>query len=167
MRTNATLVVLDSPIGTIGFLGDEDALVSVLLPGTPLGTPSARPSGPALDASAQMAEFLAGKRQRFDVPLATVGTPFQRAVWAALETIPFGEVRSYGQIADQIDRPAAARPVGQAVGRNPHPIIRPCHRVVAAEGIGGYDGRLDTKRALLAVEGSLAIAEARSSALLV
>lgn len=166
MVSHETLVVLDSPIGQIGFLGDEQALLGVLLPGMPLGKPTVRPSGPALDASVQMAEFLAGKRQGFDVPLATDGTPFQRQVWAALETIPYGEVRTYGQIADLIDRPAAARPVGQAVGRNPHPIVRPCHRVVAAEGIGGYDGRLDTKRALLEREGTLAIAETGSSLLL-
>jgi methylated-DNA-[protein]-cysteine S-methyltransferase len=153
-----TLVLLETRLGTLGFVGDDDVLLGVLLPGRDHATPSTRPTGPAVDAARQMDEYLAGRRRHFDVPLATDGTPFQRAVWAAVETIPFGEVRSYGEVADLIDRPASARPVGQAVGRNPHPIIRPCHRVVASTGIGGYDGHDETKRALLDLEGSLEVA---------
>ena len=164
MAPNETFVVLDSAIGTFGFVGDDEALLAVILPGARHRAPSANPRGPALDAKAQMAEYLEGWRTHFDVPLAVDGTPFQRSVWAAIETIPYGEVRSYGEIADMIGRPLSARPVGQAVGRNPHPIIRPCHRVVAAAGIGGYDGRLDTKRTLLDLEGSLSLAESGSLA---
>lgn len=153
------LVVLESPLGRIGFLGNDDVLLGVVLPGGGLGRPSSRPRGPVIDAAAQMKEYLAGRRRQFDLPLGTDGTDFQLAVWSALETIPYGEVRSYGEIADQIGRPASPRPVGQAVGRNPHPIIRPCHRVVASLGLGGYDGQLNTKRALLAIEGALTLAE--------
>ena len=153
MAPNETFVVLDSAIGTFGFVGDDEALLAVILPGARHRAPSANPRGPALDAKAQMAEYLEGWRTHFDVPLAVDGTPFQRSVWAAIETIP-----------DLIGRPLSTRPVGQAVGRNPHPIIRPCHRVVAAAGIGGYDGRLDTKRTLLDLEGSLSLAEGGSLA---
>lgn len=91
----------------------------------------------------------------FDLPLAPRGTAFQQTVWAALRSIPFGEVRTYGAVAQTIGRPTASRAIGQANGRNPIALIIPCHRVVSAQGLGGYTGGLDIKRALLEHEGTL------------
>jgi len=105
----------------------------------------------------QLAEYFAGRRQVFDVPLAPAwGTPFQRRVWQETARIPYGETRSYGALARSLGDEGAARAVGQALGRNPLPIFIPCHRVVAAAGqLGGYTGGLEIKRALLALEGAL------------
>jgi methylated-DNA-[protein]-cysteine S-methyltransferase len=102
----------------------------------------------------QLADYFAGRRKTFDLPLAPNGSVFQRKVWAAVCRIPFGSVSSYGGLAHQID--SAPRAVGGACGRNPLPILIPCHRVVAADGtLGGYSGfhGLDSKRFLLALEG--------------
>ena len=106
----------------------------------------------------QLREYFAGKRRDFDLPLAVEGTEFQRRVWDALRTIPFGETRTYGDVAGQIEC-SAARAIGQANRRNPIPIVIPCHRVLASNGIGGYAGQagagehVDTKRWLLRHEG--------------
>ena len=105
---------------------------------------------------AQLAEYFAGERQDFDLPLAPEGTAFQKSVWHALEAIPFGELRSYRDIAEEIGNPAAVRAVGAANGRNPLPIVVPCHRVIGADGsLTGFGGGLDLKRQLLELEGSL------------
>ena len=103
----------------------------------------------------QLDEYFARLRQRFDLPLdLSGGTPFQRAVWQALLTIPLGRLGVYGELARQLGRPHAVRAVGSAVGRNPVSIIVPCHRVIGANGsLTGYAGGLDRKRALLALEG--------------
>ena len=96
----------------------------------------------------------AGKPVAFRFPLADDGTtPFQRTVWRALRKIPYGELRTYGQVAHAIDKPGAARAVGNACGANPWPIIVPCHRVVAANGLGGFSAGLKWKRLLLHLEG--------------
>lgn len=107
----------------------------------------------------ELREYFAGNRRRFDLPLRAAPTPFQARIREALERIPYGEVRSYGQIAADVGRPGAARAVGQANARNPFPIIVPCHRVLAANGqLGGYMGEwgrgeaLRTKRWLLHLE---------------
>jgi methylated-DNA-[protein]-cysteine S-methyltransferase len=101
----------------------------------------------------QLEDYFAGARTHFEVALAPEGTPFQRRVWRALCAIPFGEVRTYRDIARCLNRPGAARAVGRANGANPIPIIIPCHRVIAADGsIGGYSGGLQVKRKLLAHE---------------
>jgi O-6-methylguanine DNA methyltransferase len=109
---------------------------------------------PALDkVCSELDEYFTGRRLEFTLPLDLRGTPFQRKVWETLLEIPFGEVRTYGEIARRIGKPGAARPVGAAAGANPVPIIVPCHRVVAAGGhLGGYTGGLSTKRKLLAFE---------------
>ncbi len=108
------------------------------------------------DASAQLRDYLAGQRQAFDVPLARQGTVFQRQVWRALTQIPFGETRSYQDIANAIDNPNAARAVGLANGKNPVSVIVPCHRVIGKRGkLTGYAGGLETKKALLKLEGIL------------
>ena len=97
--------------------------------------------------------YLAGERQGLDLPLAPVGTDFQRSVWTALKAIPYGQTRTYGEIAAAIDRPKAVRAVGQANHHNPLPIFLPCHRVVGSGGtLTGYAGGLEMKKALLALE---------------
>jgi methylated-DNA-[protein]-cysteine S-methyltransferase len=103
----------------------------------------------------EIAEYLAGRRQKFTVPLDLEGTPFQLQVWNALRRIPYGETRSYGEIARAVGRPKAARAVGMANHSNPVAIVVPCHRVIAADGsLGGYAGGLDLKTALLRLESS-------------
>jgi len=107
------------------------------------------------DAVDQLAAYFAGDLTEFDVDMNTGGTEFQRKVWSALRTIPYGETRSYGQIAEQIGSPGAFRAVGLANGRNPIGIIIPCHRVIGSTGsLTGYGGGIDRKRALLALEKS-------------
>jgi methylated-DNA-[protein]-cysteine S-methyltransferase len=105
------------------------------------------------EAARQLAEYFDGARQAFDLPLALAGTAFQRAVWAALLRIGYGQTVSYGELAEQIGRPTAARAVGMANGSNPVSIIVPCHRVVGADGsLTGYGGGLGNKRRLLGLE---------------
>lgn len=102
---------------------------------------------------AQLRAYFAGDLRVFDVPLEVVGTDFQKRVWRALRTIPFGETRSYSQVAGQIGSPRAVRAVGAANGRNPIPIIVPCHRVIGASGgLVGFGGGLEWKRFLLGLE---------------
>ena len=105
------------------------------------------------ETATQLEEYFAGERTEFDVPMELDGTEFQRGVWAELARIPYGETISYGELARRVGRPKGPRAVGQANGRNPIPIIVPCHRVLASNGIGGYGGGLPMKRTLLAVEG--------------
>jgi methylated-DNA-[protein]-cysteine S-methyltransferase len=113
--------------------------------------------GGALDEAArQLADYFKRRRRRFDLPLDPAGTPFQRRVWEALRKIPYGETRSYGEIAREIGRPDAMRAVGAANGANPLPIVVPCHRVVGADGsLTGFGGGLDVKRFLLELEGAI------------
>lgn len=107
-----------------------------------------------LETQRQLGEYFAGQRRVFTVELDFAGTEFQRRVWMALLTIPYGETRSYGEIARQIGSPAAVRAVGAANGRNPISIIAPCHRVVGSTGkLTGFAGGLQTKAQLLALEG--------------
>jgi methylated-DNA-[protein]-cysteine S-methyltransferase len=102
------------------------------------------------DAVTQIREYFAGARTRFDLPLDLGGTPFQQKVWLELATIPFGTTISYGEQARRIGRPQAARAVGAANGRNPVPVVLPCHRVIGSGGaLTGFGGGLDTKRSLL------------------
>jgi len=105
-------------------------------------------------AARQLDEYFAGKRQKFDLPLAPAGTDFQLSVWEALQTIPYGETRSYGQIAAQIGNPKASRAVGGGNNKNPIAIIIPCHRVIGSSGkMVGYRGGVDIKEYLLRLEG--------------
>lgn len=109
-----------------------------------------------LAAATQLGEYFAGTRTRFDLPLDLVGTQFQVLAWNALDRIPFGETRSYGQQAADMGRPTAARAVGAANGRNPVSIVLPCHRVVGADGsLTGFAGGLESKRLLLTHERSV------------
>ena len=104
-------------------------------------------------AIAQIEQYIAGGRKVFELPLAPEGTPFERSVWEVLQSIPYGETRTYGQIAAQIGNPKASRAVGRAVGRNPLSIVVPCHRVIGHNGsLTGYAGGIERKRWLLAHE---------------
>jgi methylated-DNA-[protein]-cysteine S-methyltransferase len=106
------------------------------------------------EAERQLAEYFDGRRKTFSLALGFAGTDFQRKVWRALLTIPFGETRSYAQIAKQIGSPGASRAVGAANGRNPIAIVAPCHRVIGTSGkLTGFAGGLDAKAYLLALEG--------------
>jgi methylated-DNA-[protein]-cysteine S-methyltransferase len=106
-----------------------------------------------VEAERQLAEYFDGRRKEFTLPLDVSGTPFQRAVWNALSTIPFGETRSYAGIASQIGNPKAVRAVGAANSRNPVSIVVPCHRVIGSSGaLTGFAGGLDIKAQLLAFE---------------
>ncbi len=152
---------MDSPIGRLKLVATDQGLAAVLFendwPGrVPVESGAEDPTHPVLlETERELEEYFAGRRTEFDVALDVSGTPFQRRVWAALLTIPFGETRSYGQIANQIGSPAAARAVGAANGRNPIAIIAPCHRVVGSSGeLTGFAGGLAAKARLLSLEGA-------------
>ncbi|HVY65727.1 MAG TPA: methylated-DNA--[protein]-cysteine S-methyltransferase [Gammaproteobacteria bacterium] len=145
--------LVPSPLGAIIVTVDaEGCLTEIRLDGEERSGP--RDARRCAAACRQLAEYFAGKRRDFDLPLAPRGTAFQQRVWQALRAIPFGVVRTYGHIARDIGQPLAVRAVGQANGRNPLPIVVPCHRVIAGDGtIGGYSGGLNVKHKLLALEG--------------
>ncbi|HUQ05692.1 MAG TPA: methylated-DNA--[protein]-cysteine S-methyltransferase [Kofleriaceae bacterium] len=156
MTTELVSRMMPSPIGPLRLVARADALVAIDFPDHDGGI-EARPiraPHPILDqAREELDAYFAGKRNTFTVPLAAEGTPFQQQVWDALVTIPFGETWSYGQLARAIRRPSASRAVGAANGRNPLPIIVPCHRVIGASGsLVGFGGGLPTKKWLLAHE---------------
>ncbi len=146
---------IDSPIGEIVLAGD-DRLRHLVMRGQAHEPDTSRccedPTA-FQDVVDQLAAYFAGELVDFDVDLELEGTEFQRAVWAGLSEIPYGETWTYGQLAAHIGRPAAVRAVGLANGRNPVSIIVPCHRVIGADGsLTGYGGGIERKRALLALE---------------
>jgi methylated-DNA-[protein]-cysteine S-methyltransferase len=111
---------------------------------------------PLRDCAAQLAEYFAGERARFDLPLAPRGTPFQRRVWQEIARVPYGGTISYAELARRAGAPGSARAAGAATGRNPLAIVVPCHRIVAADGsLTGYAGGLARKERLLVLEGAL------------
>lgn len=150
---------MPSPIGTLLLTADEQRrLTGVFMDVRSHGPGTVQPGWVRDDdtfgaAVRQLGEYFAGTRTTFDLALNPSGTPFQRLVWDALRTIPYGEVRSYGEIAEQIGRPGAARAVGLANGSNPIAVIVPCHRVIGASGaLTGYGGGLPRKQFLLDLE---------------
>src|SRR5262249_53890607 len=150
---------IDSPVGRLKLVATDDGVAAILWEQdrprrVRLAAATEDDRHPVLvDAERQLAEYFAGRRRTFSLKLDPAGTPFQRKVWRALLTIPFGETRSYGQIAQQIGNPSATRAVGAANGRNPISIIAPCHRVVGSTGkLTGFAGGLETKAFLLALE---------------
>jgi methylated-DNA-[protein]-cysteine S-methyltransferase len=160
--------VMDSPVGTLTLVATEDILTGLYMDlqrHRPLEeTFGARDGTPFTEVIRQLEEYFAARRTEFDVPVTLAGSPFQRAVWAALRDIPYGETASYGQLADRIGRPTAVRAVGLANGRNPISIIVPCHRVVGATGdLTGYGGGLERKQYLLEFEQSSAARTRRPS----
>lgn len=150
--------VVDSPVGPLTLAGRDNTLAYLRMAGQTHEPDRAgwTEDGDAFpEAVEQLAAYFAGDLTEFDVRLDMPGTEFQQRVWAALQTIPYGETRSYGQIAAQIGAPGASRAVGLANGRNPIGIIVPCHRVIGSSGsLTGYGGGLDRKRILLELERS-------------
>jgi methylated-DNA-[protein]-cysteine S-methyltransferase len=148
-----------SPVGRLKLVASDEGLAAILWENdnprrVRLGSPAEDASHPVLlEVERQLNEYFAGGRNAFSVRLDFAGTTFQRQVWQALLTIPFGETRSYAQIAKQIGQPAAVRAVGAANGKNPISIIAPCHRVIGSNGkLTGFAGGLQTKAYLLALE---------------
>ena len=151
---------MDSPVGILTLVASDDGLAAILWENdrprrVRLNLEAEEAGHPVLvEAERQLVEYFAGRRKQFALKLDVSGTPFQRQVWNALLTIPFGETRSYRQIATQIGNPRAVRAVGAANGRNPLSIVAPCHRVVGSSGaLTGFAGGLDVKARLLALEG--------------
>lgn len=148
---------LDTPIGALLLAGDDDALKLVSFPS---GKMRKEPGGdwtcskaPFSEARRQLTEYFEGRRRHFDLALEPNGTPFQLSVLEALRDIPYGTTATYGEVARRIGRPQAARAVGAANGRNPLPIVIPCHRVVGSDGdLTGFGGGVATKKALLELE---------------
>lgn len=146
----------DTPLGRMALAAENGAVARLYLPNTPLPRAASRETPLLARAREQLLEYLAGARRRFELPLAPAGTPFQQKVWAALEDIPWGQTRSYRDIALAVDCPKGFRAVGMANNRNPIPIFIPCHRVVGSDGsLVGYGGGLELKRTLLKLEGIL------------
>ena len=150
---------MDSPVGRLKLVATSDGLAAILweTDGTDrvrLGVADESPGHPLLsEVERQLTEYFAGQRTTFDLPLDCGGTPFQQSVWNALRSIPFGETRSYTEIASQIGRPRAVRAAGAANGRNPIAIVTPCHRVIGAGGqLTGFAGGLEAKAYLLSLE---------------
>ena len=158
-------VHIDSPVGTLTLAAGPDALHAIEFANNrhaqdrSAWTPGDAPL--LTEAARQLAEYFAGHRQCFELPLAPQGTAFQRAAWAALARIPYGQTRCYSEQATAIGRPTATRAIGAANGRNPLPIVLPCHRVIGANGaLTGFGGGIEVKRWLLGHEGRLQLAVA-------
>lgn len=150
---------MKSPVGPLKLVASEHGLAAILWENDApnrvrLGSLVEDEKHPVLcEAERQLNDYFAGKRERFSLPFDLAGTGFQKEVWQALATIPFGATRSYGEIARQIGRPKAVRAVGAANGRNPLSIVVPCHRVVGADGkLTGFAGGLNAKATLLSLE---------------
>ncbi|GAA1776273.1 methylated-DNA--[protein]-cysteine S-methyltransferase [Agromyces lapidis] len=142
--TNVYLIRLDSPIGRIEVVADDDAVIGLSIEhdgSLPHDDSPERPNAVLERARVELAEYFAGSRTEFDVPVRLDGTAFQQAVWGELARLGWGEAVSYGSLAAAVGRPGAARAIGGAVGANPVPIIVGCHRVLASDGrITGYSG---------------------------
>ena len=152
----------DSPLGRMRIASRDGAVFAIGFPGQKHDVERKNDwrrddDAPELaDARAQLAEYFAGKRRDFELPLAPVGSDFQQRVWRALLRVGYGRTSTYGTLARTLTQPTAARAVGAAVGRNPIAIVVPCHRIIGADGsLTGYAGGLDRKTRLLALEGIL------------
>ena len=141
----------DYPIGRLGIGEENDKIVFILFADQECPDQCELTRTSVIDqAIAQLNEYFEGKRKQFDLPLDMPGTEFQRSVWAALQTIPYGETFSYKEVAAKIGKPKATRAVGMANRHNPIPIVVPCHRVVGSDGsLTGFGGGLPVKRFLL------------------
>lgn len=143
-----------TPLGLMALAGEGDFITHLYLPGRPTPRLTSHPTPLLQEGERQLLEYLGGQRKTFDLPLNPQGTPFQKRVWQALEAIPWGETRTYLDIAQAADCPRGFRAVGMANHHNPIPIFIPCHRVVGSDGsLTGYAGGLELKKALLALEG--------------
>lgn len=154
-----THTTIDSPIGELTLVARDGALSGVYMPEhRPAPDPAGfgdRDDAVFADAVRQLAEYWAGDREAFELPLDPAGSPFQLRVWDALREIPYGETRSYAQVAAAAGSPRAVRAVGTACRRNPLPVAIPCHRVVRSDGaLGQYVGGVEAKQRLLRIEGA-------------
>ncbi len=148
-------LVFDTPLGQMALAEESGALTRLFLPGEGILRLVSRETPLLSKGRDEILAYLRGERRSFDLPLDPMGTPFQQTVWAELRRIPYGETRSYAQVAAGIGKPKAVRAVGQANHRNPLPIFIPCHRVIGASGkLTGYGGGLDLKEKLLELEGA-------------
>ena len=156
-QTVRNYLVVASPVGKLRLVASEKGLVAIDVRNNStqvVTAPNASAEAILIKTKKQLEQYFAGKRTSFDVALDLVGTEFQVQAWRALRRIPFGKTISYGQQASNIKKPKAFRAVGSANGKNPIPIIVPCHRVVASDGsLGGYSLGLKMKKQLLALEG--------------
>ncbi len=165
MGVKLATAVVETPIGALRLAVTADGVTRIGLPRssgpgfagwlrTTFADAERVPWLPLVDKlSQELAEYFAGRRREFSLPLDLRGTSFQRAVWREIAAIPYGETRTYGGIASAAGSPRAVRAAGTATGNNPVPILIPCHRVIAAHGrLGGFSGGLDAKRRLLALE---------------
>lgn len=144
----------ESALGRIGIAETNGKITNIFFGNTVLPGEYIMEDTPLLnEAVSQLNEYFSGERKDFDLPIAPEGTVFEQKVWEALRTIPYGETRTYGEIAVQIGRPKASRAVGRANGLNPLSIIIPCHRVIGKSGkLTGYAGGLEAKKILLGLE---------------
>ncbi|MFI0264123.1 methylated-DNA--[protein]-cysteine S-methyltransferase [Streptomyces sp. NPDC017056] len=176
MSATTVHTTLDSPLGELLLVGETSAtapggtaLASLSVPDQKGGAavPPAHTRAPAAFAeiAAQLTAYFEGRRTRFDLAYVPGGTDFQQRVWQALDAVPYGETVTYGDIAARIGAArAAVRAVGTAIGRNPLLVVRPCHRVIGANGtLTGYAGGLERKQRLLALESAACVAEARTT----
>ena len=145
---------MNTIIGNIAIIEEEDKIIAIEINKEIKEDVIQKETTLLEEVEKQLLEYLEGKRKNFDVPLNPKGTKFMKQVWTALQEIPYGEVRTYGQIAQKIGKPKAARAVGMANHRNPIPIIIPCHRVIGGNGkLVGYALGMDMKELLLKLEG--------------
>jgi methylated-DNA-[protein]-cysteine S-methyltransferase len=149
--------LMESPLGTLTLVNTDRVLSGLYMPGHLRGPEADSLGSRAMSGfdvvRSQLSEYFERKRVHFEVPIALYGTTFQQSVWNLLQTIPYGETRSYGELADALGNRLAIRAVGLANGRNPISIIIPCHRVVGSNGsLTGYAGGLERKRRLLELE---------------
>jgi methylated-DNA-[protein]-cysteine S-methyltransferase len=159
MKTSIAYCNIKSPLGDMLLVANDDALCGIYFAGQKyepqLGSEWREDARRAVlrAGSMQLAEYFAGTRVDFDLPLAPAGTPFQHAVWSAIAAVPWGATITYAELAKRAGRPGSVRAAGAATGRNPLTIMIPCHRIVGANGaLTGYAGGLDRKRALLLLE---------------
>lgn len=149
--------IYETPVGSMGIAEEDGRITHVFFGSSVRPKEYQREETPVIrECAKQLQEYFAGERRDFDLPLNPEGTAFEREVWEALRTIPYGELRTYGQMAAQLGRPTASRAVGRANGLNPIAILIPCHRVIGANGkLTGYAGGLEMKERLLTLEGAL------------
>jgi methylated-DNA-[protein]-cysteine S-methyltransferase len=144
-------IAIDSPVGRLTVSATPQAIVSIAWSDDPQGEPNAL----LTEARRQLEAYFAGRLTRFDLPLTITGSPFDKRVWEAMRQIPYGQTRSYGELAMEVG--SGPRAIGGACGRNRIPLVIPCHRVLASNGLGGFSGGagLPTKQMLLALEGHI------------
>jgi methylated-DNA-[protein]-cysteine S-methyltransferase len=153
-----TAIKMDSPLGPLRLVSNGSGLTAIEFPGRHRPTADQCEGSDAVlrQARQQLQEYFSGTRREFELPLAATGTAFQQRVWQALTDIPYGELRSYSDLARHIGKPQAVRAVGAANGRNPLPIVVPCHRVIGSDGsLTGFAGGLAAKQLLLEMEGAI------------